>query len=162
MNLQIRLRTGRLLLTTKRRFQFGESNYSDYTQHTDPGRTANYIARHAPRENWQDPTTAGFWSRHATWDQSTLKASIDGIIKRFDNFNVRAVIPRNSLPHYPQNCPLQFLAETAPLSITVFGVPTKYLGPCVELRLLFRHAVAGLAPIRPFDFRFKCIKVYPD
>jgi hypothetical protein len=68
----------------------------------------------------------------------------------------------SNLLHHPQNRLLQLHAETSPLSITVFGVPAKDLRPCVELRLLLRLAIAGLTPIRPFDFRFKCIKVYPD
>ena len=72
----------------KKKVSFGDPKYQDYTQHKDPDRKTNYIARHSPRENWQDPTTAGFWSRHATWNKPTLKASIDDINKKFKNLNV--------------------------------------------------------------------------
>ena len=72
----------------KKKVSFGDPKYQDYTKHKDPGRKANYIARHSSREDWQDPTTAGWLSRHILWNKPTLKASIDDINKRFKNLNV--------------------------------------------------------------------------
>ena len=47
---------------------FGAEGMSDYTIHKDPKRKASYIARHQKRENWNDPSTAGFWSRWLLWN----------------------------------------------------------------------------------------------
>ena len=43
----------------KRTVHFGSAGASDYTQHRDPVRKRQYLARHAPREHWENPMTAG-------------------------------------------------------------------------------------------------------
>jgi hypothetical protein len=65
--------------------QFGDVRYEDYTQHRDKTRRANYLARHAPRENWTvyGAHSAGFWARWLLWNKKTLPASIRDIRKRF-------------------------------------------------------------------------------
>lgn len=63
--------------------EFGAKGYSDYTIHGDKNRRANYIARHMAKENWEDPYTAGFWSRWLLWNKETLQKSADDIKKRF-------------------------------------------------------------------------------
>lgn len=63
---------------------FGDSRYDDYTMHKTPGRKASYLARHKNRENWQNPFSAGFWSRWLLWNKHTKKISIDDIERRFD------------------------------------------------------------------------------
>ena len=42
---------------------FGAKGMSDYTKHKDEDRKNRYIDRHKTRENWNDPRTAGFYSR---------------------------------------------------------------------------------------------------
>lgn len=60
---------------------FGQKGYSDFTKHTDLERKKRYVARHRPRENWGDPKTAGFWSKHILWNQPTLSQSVDHLVK---------------------------------------------------------------------------------
>ena len=40
-----------------RTVHFGSAGASDYTQHRDPVRKQQYLARHAPREDWDNPMT---------------------------------------------------------------------------------------------------------
>ena len=57
---------------------FGAKGYEDFTTHKDPKRKANYLARHQ-HENWNDPTTAGFWARHLLWNKDTLEGAIQSL-----------------------------------------------------------------------------------
>ena len=57
----------------KKKVSFGDPKYQDYTKHKDPDRKANYIARHKKNENWQDPKTAGFWSKNLIWNKTHVK-----------------------------------------------------------------------------------------
>ena len=57
---------------------------SDYTQHRDPVRKQRYLARHAPREDWNNPMSAGALSRWVLWNKETLDNSIVDYIQRFD------------------------------------------------------------------------------
>lgn len=63
--------------------RFGAFGMSDYTIHKDDKRKNNYIARHKVRENWADPSTAGFWSRWILWNLPTISASLKDTINRF-------------------------------------------------------------------------------
>jgi hypothetical protein len=63
--------------------KFGAFGMSDFTQHKDDKRKSNYIARHQVRENWADPSTAGFWSRWILWNLPTVSASLKDTINRF-------------------------------------------------------------------------------
>lgn len=67
----------------RKQIHFGSSEHSNYTIHRDADRKQRYIDRHAKRENWRDPNTAGFWSRWILWNGPTLKQSIDDVRKRF-------------------------------------------------------------------------------
>lgn len=49
---------------------FGARGYEDYTQHKDKDRRENYRSRHR-NDNIKDPTSAGFWSWHVLWGDST-------------------------------------------------------------------------------------------
>lgn len=76
---------------TQRIIHIGDSDYEDYTSHKDNTRKANYIARHFPSstskkgsEDWENPLTAGFWSRWLLWNKKTLDESIKDIRKRFN------------------------------------------------------------------------------
>lgn len=62
---------------------FGASNYDDYTIHKDKDRKRRYISRHSLKENWNDPRTAGFYSRFILWNKPTIKESIKDIKRRF-------------------------------------------------------------------------------
>ena len=43
-----------------------------------------YIARHSKMgEDWNDPLTAGFWSRWLLWSKPTIQESLKDIKKRF-------------------------------------------------------------------------------
>ena len=67
-----------------RTVHFGSAGASDYTQHRDPVRKQRYLARHAPREDWNNPMTAGALSRWVLWNKETLDNSIVDYIQRFD------------------------------------------------------------------------------
>jgi hypothetical protein len=57
--------------------------YEDFTTHKDPERKMRYLKRHA-KEDWNDLTKAGAWSRYILWNKPTLDASIKDMNKRFD------------------------------------------------------------------------------
>ncbi len=65
----------------------GQEGADDFTKTGDEEAKKRYIARHKTRENWNDITTAGYWSRWLTWNKKTLTASIADIKKRF-NLNI--------------------------------------------------------------------------
>ena len=62
---------------------FGDSRYQDFSQHKDEKKKNAYLSRHYKRENWDDPSTAGFWSRWLLWNKKTIKSSIKDIQDRF-------------------------------------------------------------------------------
>jgi hypothetical protein len=62
---------------------FGDSNYGDYTQYNNIHQKELYLTRHASREDWNDPLTAGFWSRWLLWNKKSISKSIKDIKKRF-------------------------------------------------------------------------------
>ena len=66
-----------------KRIYFGAAGYEDYTIHNDLRRKQNYNSRHVVRERWDDPTTAGFWSKWILWNKPTLQASVNDTRKRF-------------------------------------------------------------------------------
>jgi len=68
----------------RRTVHFGDSRYSDYTIHHNPGRKSKYIARHRKRERWDDEYTAGFWAYHLLWNQKTIEKSIKDIESNFN------------------------------------------------------------------------------
>jgi len=67
-----------------KRISFGATGYDDFTMHRDTNRKKAYLTRHKSTENWNDPDTAGFWSRWLLWNKPTIDASIRDIEKRFD------------------------------------------------------------------------------
>ena len=60
----------------KKTIHFGAAGMSDYTKNKDDERKKRYIERHRKRENWNDPFTAGYWSKNILWNKKTIKASI--------------------------------------------------------------------------------------
>ncbi len=68
-----------------KRVYFGFSPMEDFTQHKDEARKEAYIKRHQKREDWNDPDTAGFWSRWLLWNKPTIRASYEDIKKNHLN-----------------------------------------------------------------------------
>lgn len=73
---------------------FGDASYEDYTQHKDEERKESYLKRHRPNQNWDDPTTAGFWARWLLWNKPTLNQSIQDTEERF---NIHIILEKSSL-----------------------------------------------------------------
>ena len=67
-----------------RTVHFGAAGASDYTQNRDPARKRRYLARHAPREHWDRPMTAGALARWLLWNRETLRESVAHYLHRFD------------------------------------------------------------------------------
>lgn len=63
---------------------FGAFGSSDFTIHRSETRKNSYISRHKTNENWNDPLTAGFWSRWFLWNKPTKAASLVDIKRRFN------------------------------------------------------------------------------
>ena len=67
---------------------FGDSSMKDYTLFSAEERAARkraYISRHAAREDWNDPTTPGFWARHITWgDTPSVSENLKITKRRFN------------------------------------------------------------------------------
>ena len=63
---------------------FGAINYTDYTLSKDKAKRKLYLARHQPRENWDDYTSAGSLSRYILWGDSTsIQENIKAFKKKF-------------------------------------------------------------------------------
>jgi hypothetical protein len=67
---------------TGRTIHFGAAGYEDYTMHGDLMRARDYVRRHAAREDWSDPETAGYWSRWLLWDKPSIRAAVAAIRQR--------------------------------------------------------------------------------
>ena len=64
------------LIDGKKTIHFGQKNASDYTIHKDDERKKRHIDRHRKNEQWNNPLTAGFWSKNILWNKKTLSDSI--------------------------------------------------------------------------------------
>ncbi len=58
---------------------FGASGMSDYTIHKDEARKQRYIDRHKAREDWNDPETAGYYSRWILWNLPSIRQSFNWV-----------------------------------------------------------------------------------
>jgi len=65
---------------------FGAKGMTDFIlSKGDNERKQRYLKRHSGMgEDWNDPETAGFWSRWILWNKKTLKASIKDTENRFN------------------------------------------------------------------------------
>ena len=72
----------------RKRVYFGASGMKDYTLHNPLERDARreaYIRRHKATEDWSDPTTAGFWSKHLLWgDTPNIQTNLKRTLSRFN------------------------------------------------------------------------------
>ena len=71
----------------KKTVPFGQKNASDFTLNKDPERKALYINRHKKNEKWDDPTTAGFYSKHVLWNKDTIQKSVNDLNKKYKSVN---------------------------------------------------------------------------
>lgn len=67
-----------------RTIHFGAKGYDDFTIHKDKNRKDNYLRRHAAREDFNNPLTAGALSRWILWNKPTLEASVYDFRRRFN------------------------------------------------------------------------------
>jgi len=74
----------RAILEPKKTVYFGDNRYEDFTSHHDEARKQNYLARHRAREDFHDPTTAGFWSANLLWNKPSVRESLADIQRRFN------------------------------------------------------------------------------
>jgi len=63
---------------------FGAVGYTDYTISKDKEKRKLYLARHKPRENWDDYTSPGSLSKHILWgDTTSIEKNIKAFKKKF-------------------------------------------------------------------------------
>jgi hypothetical protein len=63
--------------------KFGAKGMDDFTKTKDVAQKERYIQRHKAKENWNDPATAGFWSKNLLWNKPTISASLADIKKKY-------------------------------------------------------------------------------
>ena len=76
------------VIDNNKHIYFGAAGYSDMTQHKNEERKQRYIDRHSKRENWNDPTTAGFYAKNILWNKPTISESIRDTNTRFKNIHI--------------------------------------------------------------------------
>ena len=70
----------------KKTVKFGAAGMTDYTLSSPAEREARktrYLARHAARESWNSPMTAGACSRWILWNLTTVQSSLADYRRRF-------------------------------------------------------------------------------
>jgi len=64
-------------------FGLKDAALGTFIDHNNEKLKVNYLKRHKPNEDWDDPTTAGALSRWILWNKKTFKKSFDDYKKRF-------------------------------------------------------------------------------
>ena len=77
------------IIDNRKSINFGQRGASDFTQHKNEERKNRYIQRHRKLENWNNPLTAGFYSRWITWEKPTLKAAVENVNHKFKNLHIK-------------------------------------------------------------------------
>ena len=71
-----------------KRVYFGAAGMNDYTTFNAlerDERRRRYLFRHSAREDWNNPETAGFWSRHILWgDTPNIQTNLTKTLKKFN------------------------------------------------------------------------------
>jgi len=62
---------------------FGQAGALDFIKTKDESRRLRYLNRHRRREDWNDPLTAGFWSRWYLWEKPTRQEAEKNIRSKF-------------------------------------------------------------------------------
>ena len=76
------------LIDGKKTIHFGQAGASDFTQHKNEARKKLYENRHRKNEQWNNPLTAGFWSKNILWNKKTLSESIKDTNNKY-NVNIK-------------------------------------------------------------------------
>jgi hypothetical protein len=76
---------------------FGSSLHKDYPtyykenkEEADKKKNA-YIARHKVNENFNDPLTAGFWSRWILWEEPTVSVSLKKVLNKYPSIKLEKI-----------------------------------------------------------------------
>ena len=77
------------IIDNRKTIPFGQKTASDFTIHKNEDRKNRYINRHKKREDWNNPLTAGFYSRWIAWEKPTLKEAVNNVNNKFKNINVK-------------------------------------------------------------------------
>ena len=94
MNIIIKPSSNRLkkfdaIIDDKKKISFGQKGASDFTINKNEDQKNRYINRHKKRENWNDPMTAGFFSKNILWNKTSLNESIKDTNRRFKNIEIK-------------------------------------------------------------------------
>lgn len=72
----------------RKHIYFGASGMNDYTTFNAlerEERKRRYIQRHQKNEDWNDPETAGFWSRWILWgDTPSIQTNLKRTLSKFN------------------------------------------------------------------------------
>ena len=71
---------------------FGAKGYEDFTTHKNEERKQRYLNRHRKNEDWENPLSAGFYSRWLLWNLPNLQDSLKDMNDRFKDKNYRFVL----------------------------------------------------------------------
>lgn len=63
-------------LNDTKSIHFGQKGSQTFIDHANEQKKKAWIARHKVREDWDDPFTAGFWSKHALWNAKDMHQSL--------------------------------------------------------------------------------------
>ena len=77
------------IINNKKTIPFGQKGASDFTKNKNEEQKNRYINRHKKRENWNDPLTAGFFSKNILWNKTSLNESIKDTNRRFKNIEIK-------------------------------------------------------------------------
>jgi hypothetical protein len=79
----------------KKRIYFGAAGMKDFTLFSPMEREARrrlYIQRHKEHENWNDWSSAGFWSKHLLWgDTPNINKNLTATLAKYN-------LKKSSLP----------------------------------------------------------------
>ena len=94
MNIIIKPSSNRLkkfdaIIDDKKKISFGQKGASDFTINKNEDQKNRYINRHKKNENWNDPLTAGFYSKNIIWNKTSLNESIKDTNRRFKNIEIK-------------------------------------------------------------------------
>ena len=75
-------------IVDNKKISFGAKGMSDYTINKSDERKKLYINRHKKKEDWNNPLTAGFYSKNILWNKKTIAESVKDTNKKY-NLNIK-------------------------------------------------------------------------